>query len=67
MVVETKLSLKEMWKFIVRMSKINMIILNEYYKYLLCILIIDIIRIFIYFQDQRQFDVFEYEYVCNEI
>ena len=30
-----KIILKEMWKFIVRMRKINMIILNEYYMYLI--------------------------------
>ena len=44
-----------------------MSILNEYYMYLLYIYIIAVIRFFIYFLFRHQFDVFEYEHVCNVI
>ena len=50
-----KLGLKEVWKFIVPMSNINMSILNEYYMYLLCIYILTIIRFFISFIFKHQF------------
>ena len=47
-------------------EEINMSILNEYYMYLLRIYILNIIRFFS-FLFQRQFVVFEYEYICNLI
>ena len=62
-----KLSLKEMWDFIVTTNKIDMSISNEYCMYLLYIYIITVIRYFIYVLLQHKFDVFEYEYVCNVI
>ena len=61
LVVGEKLSLKDMWKFIVPTRKINTSILNEYYIFLSYIYILTIIRLFIYFLFQHPFFVFEYE------
>ena len=44
-----KLSLKEMYKFILMRKKINMMISNEYYMYLLHIYILTIIRFLFFF------------------
>ena len=48
MVVETKISLKEMWKFIVMTRKINMSISNKYYMYLSYIYILTINRFYLF-------------------
>ena len=47
--------------------KINMCIPNEYYIYFLYIYILAVVRFVVYLLLQRQFDLFEYEYVCNVI
>ena len=49
------------------MRQINMIISNEYYMYLLCIYILNVVRFIIYFLIQHKFDVLDYEYVFNVI
>ena len=43
-----KSGLKDIYKFIVMTRKINIILLNEYYMYLLCIFILTIIRFFFF-------------------